>query len=43
VLARLISSPVWAVSWNPKCSRWRWANMRSRSWVSIQRDDRKAW
>ncbi len=42
VLARLMSWPVWAWSWNAKWSRWRWANSRSRRWASTQRASRKA-
>ena len=42
VLARLISWPVCASSWNEKCRRWRWANIRSRRTASDQRASRNA-
>ena len=42
VLARLMSWPVWVWSWKAKCSRWRWANRRSRRLASTQRASRKA-
>jgi hypothetical protein len=41
-LARLMSCPVWASSWNAKCSRWRWAKSRSRNDFSTHRASRKA-
>ena len=42
VLARLISCPVWARSWNAKCRRWKWAKSFSRRSASIQRASRNA-
>ena len=42
VLARLISSPVDDRSWKPKWSRWKWANIRSRSTCSVMRASRNA-
>ncbi len=40
VFARLISCPVCTSSWNAKCSRCKWAKIRSRSAASHQRASR---